>query len=163
LQRNVNSGDYANYIRVIGNNGSSDPAAAQLWKESIGDDANNVTVDNQGLWMMGENESDMTIPATLQDRARGLLNSYGIVMPAYSLDLRPGAFSWGNPHMGDVATLIVMAGRLRVNTTVRIVGMTYDVGEDGQEDVKLSVGRSDVTFAALFNKTARDVNALARR
>ena len=43
--------------------------------------------------------------------------------------------------MGDVVPLIVQSGRLNVNTNVRVVGITYAIGDDGQEDVTLTVGR----------------------
>jgi hypothetical protein len=59
--------------------------------------------------------------------------------------------------------LIIHSGRLNVNTTIRIVGLTYDIGDDGQEDVSLVLGRPDTTIADIFGSTDRDVNALARR
>jgi hypothetical protein len=163
LSRSINSADYANYLRVIGNNGSSDPAAAQLYAEAWNNDANNVTVSPSGLWMAGDNASDVTLVQTLRDQANGELATQGLLSPSYSLDLRPSFYSYGNPKMGDVCRLLINAGRLNVDTDIRVIGITYDVGDDGQEDVSLQVGRADVKFSALFTKSARDINALARR
>ena len=163
LTRSVDSGDYANYQRVLGNNGSSDPAAAQLYSEAVNSDANNVTVTPVGLWMSGDNQADVTIQSTLDETAQGDLALSGVLQPSYSLSLRPDWYTWGNPNMGDVVPLVVQSGRLNVATTVRVLGITYDIGDDGQEDVTLTVGRPAVAFADLLGAQSRDVNALARR
>jgi predicted fused transcriptional regulator/phosphomethylpyrimidine kinase len=163
VTRTLDSANYANYERVVGNNGSSDPTAAQLYGEAWNTDANNVGVSPQGLWMNGENASDVTIKQTLTDKANGDLSRDGVLVPSYAVGLRPGAYSWGNPNMGDVIPLIIQSGRLNVNTTIRVMGVTYDIGDDGQEDVALTLGRPDTTFADIFTAADRDVNALARR
>jgi IPT/TIG domain len=164
LSRSVNSQDYANYIRVVG--GSSDPNnsdAPPLFAESWNTDANNVTVAKQGLWMTGDNASDVTLIATLRQRAAGELGTASLFLPAYSLTLTPGVYSMGNPHIGDVVRLIVRAGRLNVDTEIRVVGLTFEMGDSGQEDVTMQVGRADVSFGDLFTTTARQIDALARR
>jgi len=163
VTRNLDSADYANYQRNVGNNGSADPAAAQLFGEAWNADANNVTVATQGLWMNGSNASDVVLKQTLMDKANGDLGRSGLLIPHYAVGLRPGGYSWGNPNMGDVVPLIIQSGRLNVNTTIRVVGITYDIGDDGQEDVQLVLGRPDTTIADIFGSTDRDVDALARR
>ena len=164
ITRSLDSADYANYQRVVGNNGSSDPAAAQLYGEAWDlSQANNITVATQGLWMNGSNASDVTIKQTLVDKANGDLSRSGLLQPSYAVGLRPGAYSWGNPNMGDVVPLVIQSGRLNVNTNIRVVGLTYDIGDDGQEDVSLTLGRPDTTIYDIFTATDTDVNALARR
>ena len=163
VTRTVDSGDYANYQRVVGNNGSADPAAAQVYGEAWNADSNNVPVSPQGLWMNGENASDVTIAQTLRDKANGDLGRSGVLVPSYAVGLRPDAYTWGNPNMGDVVPLVIQSGRLNVNTTIRVMGLTYDIGDDGQEDVTLTLGRPDTTIFNIFTAQARDVNALARR
>jgi hypothetical protein len=59
--------------------------------------------------------------------------------------------------------LVVNHGRLAVNTTVRVMGITYNIGDDGNEDVDLVVGRPVTTFADILGATASDVEALGRR
>ena len=44
--------------------------------------------------------------------------------------------------MGDTVQLVVDSGRLHTKEWVRIVGITYDIGDDGQEDVTLEVKRA---------------------
>ena len=163
LTRSVDSGDYANFQRALGNNGSSDPAAAQLFSEAVNSDANNVTVTPVGLWMAGDNQADVTIQSTLDQTAQGDLALSGVLVPTYTLGLRPGVYEWGAPNMGDVVPLVVQSGRLNVNTSVRVLGITYDIGDDGQEDVTLTVGRPAVKFRDLLAASTRDVNALTRR
>jgi hypothetical protein len=163
LTRSVDSADYANFQRVLGNNGSSDPAAPQLFAEAVNADANNVGVTPVGLWMAGDNQADVTIQSTLNETAQGNLALSGVLVPTYSLALRPGAYAWGAPNMGDVVPLVIQSGRLNVNTTVRVLGISYDIGDDGQEDVSLTVGRPAVQFRDLLAVSTRDVNALTRR
>jgi hypothetical protein len=163
LTRSVTSADYANYLRVLGNNGSSDPNAAQRYAEASNADANNVTVSPVGLWQTGENASDVTVQATLNEKARGDLALAGALVPSYSLTLAPGAYRWGAPNMGDTVPLVVISGRLNVNTTARVLGIGYAIGDDGDENVELTVGRPRTTLAQLLSAANRDVNALARR
>lgn len=163
LTRTVSSSDYANYVRVIGNKGSADPAAPQLFSEQWNTDANNVTVNPVGLWMTVENASDVTIQSTLDDKASGDLAAQGLLTPSYTLTLRPGFYSLGFVNMGDTVPLHVNEGRLAVDTTIRIVGIDYSIGDDGNEDVQLTVGRPPQTLAKLLRASDRDIDALARR
>jgi len=163
VTRSVNSADFANYVRLLGNNGESDPAMAQLVAEAWTSDAATGTPGATGLWMTAENASDVTLQNTLNEQAQGTLALMSTLIPSYSLGMRPGAYRWGFPRMGDTVPLVIQSGRLNVNTTVRVLGLTYDIGDDGQEDVELTVGRPAVTLAALLAANRRDVNALARR
>jgi hypothetical protein len=161
LSRSVNSGDYANYWRVVG--ATADGATAPMYAERWNTDANNVAAVPLGLWQSGDNASDVSVQATLNDKAGADLALSGVLVPSYSLDLRPGWYAYGNPFMGDVVRLRVRAGRLAVDTDVRVLGIAYDILDDADEDVSLTVGRPDVQFTDLFTRTMRDVDALSRR
>jgi len=163
LTRTVSSADYANYVRAIGNKASADPNAPQLFSERWNTDANNVTVNPVGLFQTVNNASDVSIQATLDQRAAGDLAWSGLLTPTYTLGLRPNAYTYGNPNMGDTVPLYVVEGRLNVNTSVRVLGISYAVGDDGQEDVTLTVGRPPVTLAKILSAGQRDIDALARR
>jgi hypothetical protein len=163
LTRSVNSADYANLWRVIGNNGSSDPAAPQLFSEASSPDANDVTRIPIGLWASVDNAADVSIQSTLDQQAQGNLALSGVVTPTYAVTLRPDAYTWGNPNMGDVVPLVVRSGRLNVNTTIRVLGITYTIADDGQEDVELTVGRPAVTLPQLLAQPVKDTAALTRR
>jgi len=161
ITRTVNSGDYGNYVRSLGNNGASDPTVPQLVGVASNADASGTTV---GWWPYADGApSDVNQQATLDQRAAGLLEGIGVLVPSYSLTMRPGAYAWGNPKMGDTVPLIIQSGRLNVNTTVRVVGISYDIGDDGQEDVDITVGRPLSSLTDLLARTNTAVDALARR
>lgn len=161
VSRTVNSSDYANYIRSLGNNAATDPNAAQLIGVAANSDAATAIV---GWWPFADSApSDVNQQATLDQRAAGLLASMGVLVPSYTIDLRPGTYVWGTPNIGDSCPLVIRSGRLAVNTTVRVVGITYDVGDDGEEDVEITVGRSLTSLADLLARTNTAVASLGRR
>jgi hypothetical protein len=162
VTRTVDSGSYANYERVIGQQPDSNNPA-QLFAEYWLPEADNITRVPVGLWQAIDNASDVSIQSTLDEKAKGDLNQLGILVPSYSLGLRPGFYRWGFPNMGDVCPLIILVGRLNVNTTIRVLGIEWDIGDDGQEDIKLTVGRPGLQLVDLLTKADRDVDALTRR
>jgi hypothetical protein len=162
LTRTVDSTTYANYIRLLGNN-TGLPAGTQLFSEAFNPDTNNVTVNPVGLWMTADNAATVIDQPTLDQTAQGELNLDGLLVPTYAVTMRPDAYRYGFPNMGDTVPLVVKVGRLNVNTTVRVLGITYTVGDDGQEDVTLTLGRPLTTLADAFTQADRDVDALVRR
>jgi hypothetical protein len=163
ITRTVTSTDYANFDRVLGNNASSDPNAAQLYSEKWNSDSNNVTVNPIGLWMNAENAADVSVGTTLDEQAMGTLNDLGVLMPSYTMTLTPDVYFEGIFGMGDNVPVIIQSGRLNVNEPLRIVGFEFDIGDDGQEDVSITVSRPLVTLLGLVSGGWKDVNALARR
>jgi len=163
VSRNVSSADYANMVRSLGNNGSTDPAAIQLYAMAANPDAAAMEV---GLWPYADGgATDVNDQATLNQRAAGLLASAAVLVPSYTVTMRPVGYSPRPtyPNMGDTVPLIIKSGRLDVNTTVRVVGVTYTIGDDGDEDVALTVGRPLSSLTDLLARTATAVDALARR
>lgn len=160
VARTVNSPDYANDVRVVGNKASSDPTAAQLASSASNADANGTDV---GSWGTAESASDVSVQVTLDQRAAGDLALYGILVPSYTLGLRPGWYTYGRPNMGDTVPLVIQSGRLAVADYVRVVGIAYSIGDDGDEDVALTVGRPLARFTGLLRKADRTIAALARR
>ena len=162
LTRTVNSGDYANYWRVLG---KSDEQDVQVFAEAWDPIATDVTTPGHelGLWQSGDNASDVSIQSTLNEKAHGDLAASSILTPSYTVTMRPGAYVWGSPNMGDVVPLVVRSGRLDLAADVRVVGITYDIGDDGTENVELTVGRPTRTLTDLITAPVADVNALARR
>jgi len=168
LTRNVQSattdGDsgYANYVRVLGDNGGT-AGAPQLVADAWNADANDIGRIPVGLWAAIEQASDVKVQATLNEKAAGDLARWGTLVPAYTLTLRPGWYRPGFPNLGDTVPLVVDSGRLHVSGTVRVLGLAFDIGDDAEETVEMTVGRPASDFTALFRKTRRDVDALARR
>jgi hypothetical protein len=159
VQRNVDSASYANLIRVLGNNSSSAPTP-QLFSEGRTFDA---ATSPAGLWMLADDAADVTVAQALLEKAQGDLNLYAVLVPSYTLGLAPGAYTWGSPNMGDTVPLLIQSGRLGVNTTIRVLGISYLIGDDGQEDVTLTVGRPRRELVSLLGEAASSVQALTRR
>jgi hypothetical protein len=161
VQRQVDSADYANYSYVQGQG---------TWADTFNTDARGTVV---GLWQSTFNAADVAAQGTCAQQAGGQLNLHGLLVPTYTLTLMPGVWyiSQGGTYntysaflnMGDVAPLRIMSGRLAVNTTVRVVGITYDMGDHGAEDVSLVVGRPRSELVSMLTAWQSSVNALARR
>jgi hypothetical protein len=164
LTRQVNGPDYTNLVHMIGNNATADPNAAQLYAEVWNSDANNVTVNPVGTWETAQNAADVTLNGTLTEQANGILNRQGLLVPSYTVTMRPGAYTFGAPNLGDTVPLVVIAGRLNVNTTVRVLGISYAPSDDGDEAVTLTVGKTAIpSLAGMLAANARDIRALTRR
>jgi hypothetical protein len=162
VERSVNSTSYANYVRVLGGGATTD-SGPQLYAERWNPDANDVTRIPVGLWQSTDNASDVTVQSSLNDKAAGDLEQMGLLVPTYSLGIAPGWWVPGSPAMGDTVPLVIKKGRLNVSTTVRVIGINYAIGDDGDEDLELTVGRPRVALTGMFRTMQRDVNALARR
>lgn len=113
--------------------------------------------------MDAENAADVSVGTTLDQQALGWLNQKGVLIPSYTLGLRPGAYRDGSINMGDTVPVVIASGRLDVTTSLRVVGITFKIGDDGEEDVELAVGRPLTTLVDMLAGTAADVDALARR
>jgi hypothetical protein len=160
VQRQVTSADYTNYWRTIGNNQSA-AVAPQVYGEYWNGDANASTV---GTFMSGDSAGSTVATTWLGSAAQGKVALYGTLVPTYVLTLTPGWYTWGAFHMGDVVPLVIQSGRLKVNTTTqRVLGITYVIGDDGQEDVEIVVGRATTTLGGMLRSQDRTVEALARR
>jgi len=162
VTRSLTSSDYANYWRILGNSGG-DAGAPQLYAEAWNTDSNNVGVIPLGLWANIDNAADVSIQSTLNEKAQGNLATSALLVPSYTLGLRPGAYRYGFPNMGDSVPLVVQSGRLNINTTVRVLGISYSIGDDGDEDVELTVGRPADNLLRYLTQAGRDADALTRR
>jgi hypothetical protein len=160
LTRTVSSADYANRIWSVGNKASTDPLGPQRYADQY-----NATAlgPPAGLWMHVLNAPDVSVQTTLNEQTAGQLAFEGQLIPAYTIGLRPESYRYGQPNMGDVVGLIVQSGRLDVREDLRVVGISYDVGDDGQEDIELTVGRSPTTLGGIFRDTRRTLDALNRK
>jgi hypothetical protein len=152
VTRTIASDDYANYVRYVGNN---------VWGDYANADASGTTV---GEWARPENASDVTIAATLVEQAAGEVMYLGVLTPAYTVTLRPGVYYAGLFNMGDTLPLVIKSGRLNIpGTPARVISLTFDIGDDGNEDVAVGLGRPVKPLTALIGRNATDIDALARR
>jgi hypothetical protein len=160
LTRYVSSEDYGNFVRFIGQDtGTGDQNAGDAWSS----DSNDVTVAQVGLWMESNNAPDVIDWRQLNEQAVGRLGKIMDLVPSYTARLSPDVYFYGAPNVGDVLPLIVRRGRLDVNTTMRVFGMAWAIGDDGTEDVELTLGRALTSIGELLNRPQRDADALTRR
>ena len=156
LTRTIASSEYANFERILGSD-------ATVYSERWNADSNNVTVAPVGLWMDAQNSADVSVYQTLDQQADGLLALNGTITPSYTLKLTPGTYADGLFNMGDTLPLVIQSGRLNVNASIRIMAISFSIGDDGQEDVEVTVGRSTTTLGDILSASEVDINALARR
>jgi hypothetical protein len=159
VQRQVTAADYTNYWRTIGNNQSA-IVAPQVYGENWNSDANSTTV---GTFMSGDQAASTTDNPWLGAVAAGKIGLYGTLVPTYVVTLTPGWYSWGLFYMGDTVPLIINSGRLGVMNTQRVLGITYNIGDDGAEDVDVVLGRATTTLGGMMRAQDHNINALARR
>jgi len=175
VKRTVNSGDFTNYWRALGNNANPDPTAAQLVATASDPTYTQTTATSPGLWMNADNASSINVPGALQDQANADLKGSTPLLPAYVLTLTPGWYT-GTPNvinggggsgvinMGDTVPLVINRGRLSVNTTVRVLGLTFAIGEDDQEDISLTVSNLPAPgIGQLIRTNASGIAALSLR
>lgn len=176
LTRSVASSDYANFEMFTGappSDGSDPPSAIAYNSDALSQTGNaRLFSTPAGLWMDVQSAADVTDVTTLTEKASGALATNGVLLPSYTLTLRPDKWQpspdanatpakW---NMGDVVPLVIKSGRLDVDTTIRIVGITFTVNDDGGEKVALDVGRPDQTYEDIFlNSTDARLSALERR
>jgi hypothetical protein len=164
LSRQVTSADYSNYWRTIGNNQNTTQNAAQLYGEAYTGAASAGQAGAVGLWMSGDSQADqIDVTNWLTQVAQGQLNIYSVLMPTYTLTLAPGSYYENAFAMGDTLPLIVQSGRLNVNTSLRVMGLTFETTDDGTEVVTLTVGRAPTTLVDMLGDQAADIRALSRR
>lgn len=120
------------------------------------DDAAGIATDPAGRWDQVDG-TQLTTQDLLRARLAYRLADSQSVIPAYSIALQPGA--WGGPGhiwLGDLVTIRIMSGRLAVNDKLRVMEIDVTIGDDGDEQVTLSVGR-------IHTKITRTIPAMLRR
>jgi hypothetical protein len=161
LTRTVNSVDFGNWIR---NDGQNNEDGSPLFATALGDVMANPQLHAEGLWQLAFSHSDVSDQTTLQQQATGQLALSSILQPSYTVVLVPGAWNARSDcWLGDSIALRVRSGRLSVDTAIRIIQVDFDVDDNGQERIALTVGRSAVTFSQVMADRQSQIDALTRR
>lgn len=160
ITRTVSSADYANRVWAIGNHANANPNAAQLFVDKYTDTA---TDSIGGMWMDVYNATDVSTMAHLTDQCVGALDQRSVLIPTYTAQLFAGSYRQDQPRVGDIVQLVVQSGRLNVQENQQVLSIAYSIGEDGDEDVQLELGRLPTKFGGLFRGTRSTLDALNRR
>jgi hypothetical protein len=87
-----------------------------------------------------------------------------VIRPVWTVKLRRGA--WDGPDhiwLGDTIRLIVMSGRLRTDTTLRVFEVDISLDSAGGEDITLALGGPRLDPRRRAKDTERRLRNLERR
>lgn len=115
-----------------------------------------------GRWESTESWSDVTVQSTLDAHTDGqlVLDDW---IPAYSATITPDRWTPDDAWLGDTIGVHVHSGRLNVDTTARIVGVTITIGDDDTEQVDLDLARVVPNLKNRLGALAGRVGNLERR
>lgn len=154
VQRQVDPGDYGNALRMTGADGLT---AQEL-------EADDLPTRAEGRWDVVVGDTDLTTQSALNDRAAWQIAQSEVLQPTYTLSLRQGA--WDGPDhiwLGDLVKIVVMSGRLAVNTSLRVYEMAFTLSDDGSEGVDVTVGGPRPDFRKRAAMVDRRLSTLERR
>lgn len=156
--RDVDPGEYANAIRVTGDDGAAAPPTP-VERDVIDPDTR-----PEGRWDAVFGESTIQTQAALNARADWLREESQVIRPAYSLTLKAGG--WGGPGhiwLGDTVQVVINSGRLAVNTALRVYELQFDISADGGETVTVTAGRPRPDYRKRPAQFERRITNLERR
>lgn len=181
VTRQVAPGDYANAVRVIG--GVRVETHRDVVTYTDAETGETVTETNEyelrfptqpvyrsiaadgpeGVWESRISDETLVWQSEVEARADAELARLAMVQPAYTVTLRGGA--WDGPEhiwLGDTVQLLVRSGRLQVDAQLRVLELKLDLGDSGQEQVELTVGRPVPTLLRHLHATERRLTRLER-
>lgn len=158
VSRDVDPSRYANAVRGTGQepDGGVAPTPVEIAVPDVG-------TRPEGRWDTASGES-ITTQAALDERTDWRLDQAQVIRPAYTVKLRRGA--WRGPDhiwLGDPVRLVVMSGRLRVDTVLRVQTVDIGIDENSTEDVTLTLGAPKPSFAQRATATEKRLATLERR
>lgn len=126
----IDPGRFANHVAVTGSEGLTPVTAT----------SGTIGSDPRGRWELTEGSPSVINQATLTARAPALLAQTSVLDIDWQATLKPGV--WNGPShfwIGDTVKFAVNDGPWNFSDPYRIVEMQIAIGEDGQEDVTLSL------------------------
>lgn len=160
VRREVAVTDYANSIRVTGDQTGPTPPTPQERT------ATDIATRPEGRWDRALTAPGIVTTATLAERADWLLDDAQVVQPSYTLGLRAGG--WAGPEhlwLGDTVLLVIQSGRLAVaGVPLRVQELAFGLPDDGgPETVQVTVGRPRPNFNRRPGEILRRLADVERR
>lgn len=157
ISREVAPGDYANAVRVTGDEvGDNPPTPVEREAADLADRP-------EGRWDTTES-TNIKQQQALNERADWLLASSQVVQPSYRVRL--AARAWSGPDhiwVGDTVLMRIKSGRLQVDTPLRVEEIDISLDDQGEETVDLVVGADQVTLGEQVAQMRRTLATLPRR
>ena len=115
-----------------------------------------------GRWESSQSWSDVTVQSTLNAHTEGelILDDW---IPAYTATVTPESWTPADAWLGDTIGVHVHSGRLDVDTTARIVGVNFTLGDDDTEQVDLDLARVIPDLKSRLGALGGRVGNLERR
>lgn len=158
--RDVDSSEYANHIRLSGQQGSASGSTAPPTQERMAPD---VATNPAGRWDRSFS-AEISTATALTERADWQIAESQVVRPSYTLALKPG-FWRGPDHLwvGDTVTVRIYSGRLKVNSKLRVQQIDVDISDTGTEAVSVNVGAPKPDYRKRASDVDRRLTSLERR
>ncbi|MGH3673649.1 MAG: hypothetical protein ACRDSH_23970 [Pseudonocardiaceae bacterium] len=156
IRREVRSSDYANSVRVTGDQTATTPPTPQERT------AVDIATRAEGRWDKALPAPGTIDLAALQSRADYMLAYSQTIIPSYTLVLKRGAWAGpGHVWLGDTVTLVIKSGRLAVvDSSLRVQEVAVDIAEDGIDAATLTLGRPALNYnswPSLMDQRIRDL------
>lgn len=144
VSRAVDPAEYANEVRASGAD-TTTPYDAE---------AADIATRPEGRFEMVVGDNDLTVQASVDELAEGTLAVAEVIQPSYQLTLIPDIWSPNELFIGDTAPIRIRSGRLNVDTADRVEEISVTIGDDGSEQVAVSMGRTRRDAAAKVVRAA---------
>jgi hypothetical protein len=137
FSRAVTPADYGNAVRA---SAAADPRAP-AYREAA-----DLASRPEGRFELERGYPDILEQSTLEARADYLLADAQVLRPSYTLKLAPDRYPGPDAlWVGDTCLVSIRSGRLDETTRQRVMEITFEPGVDGDEVVRVTVGRPDPT------------------
>lgn len=162
IRREFQTSNYANAIRVTGDNTGNGGVAPTPQERSVSD----IATRPEGLWDLSVTAPTVFTLAALSSFADYKIQDISTLIPAYSITLRRGA--WRGPQhiwLGDTILVDILSGRINeTGKTYRVQEMAFVINEDGGgETVDLTIGRPPPNYHRYPAEVDRRLAILERR
>lgn len=127
VRRTVQSSDFANAIRYSG--ADTIPATTRVVAPGV-----------EGRFERQFGNPDIKLAATLGQAADAQIVTSSTIVPSYTVTMLPGSYDPARAWLGDTVRLLVRSGRLDVDVSLRITGISLDVDDEGVETAELTLG-----------------------
>lgn len=152
--RSIDPRDYANAGRYSGAEGT----VAQVRE------APDLATLPEGRWDTQQGFTEITVQATLNERADAEHAASLTLIPSWTVKLKAGWWQGpGHVWIGDTVRLVVMSGRLKTDTPLRVFELAADVGASGEEEITLTLGAPRPDFPRRQREDGRRLRTLERR
>jgi hypothetical protein len=148
--------EYANAVRA---SAAADPRAPEY--REVAD----IAIRPEGRVELERGYPDILEQSTLAAKADFLLADASVLRPSYTLTLAAGRYPGPESlWLGDTCIVSIRSGRLSEHTRQRVLEIVFEPGVDGEEAVRITVGRADPKgqFAQRLRNTDRRLSVLER-